>query len=166
MNAELQYEISRFYYQEAYLLDSRKFEEWLELLTDDIRYRMPMRITRENKDGSNILEDMSYFEESKKSLTTRVKRLRTTSAWAEDPAPRTRHLVTNIVIEDGSTEDSLVVRSSFLFLRSRAGDSEMEQLCGERLDVLRKVNNQWKIAARKIIPDQAVLGVMNLSMFL
>ncbi|WP_019122683.1 aromatic-ring-hydroxylating dioxygenase subunit beta [Brevibacillus massiliensis] len=166
MNAELQYEINRFYYHEAYLLDNRKFEEWLDLLTNDIVYRMPMRVTCENKDGSNISENSLYFEETKKSLTTRVKRLRTTSAWAEDPAPRTRHLVTNIIIENGSADDSLSVRNSFLFLRSRAGDAGIEQLCGERLDVLRKVNNQWQIASRKIIPDQAVLGVMNLSMFL
>lgn len=165
MNADLYYEINQLYFREANLLDSRKFEDWLELLTDDIVYRMPMRVTRENKDGSDIVEDMAYFEETKKSLTTRVNRLRTTSAWAEDPAPRTRHLVTNVVIEEGS-EEHLQVRSSFLFLRSRASDAAVELLFGERMDVLRKVNNQWKIASRRIIPDQAVLGVMNLSMFL
>ncbi|MCI0846661.1 MAG: 3-phenylpropionate dioxygenase, partial [Chloroflexi bacterium] len=39
----LKYEIEEFLYEEAELLDERHFEEWLELLTDDIRYFMPMR---------------------------------------------------------------------------------------------------------------------------
>ena len=32
-----------FYYLEAELLDERKLREWFELLTEDIRYWMPMR---------------------------------------------------------------------------------------------------------------------------
>ena len=39
----LKNEIEEFLYQEAELLDGRNFEEWLDLLTDDIRYWMPMR---------------------------------------------------------------------------------------------------------------------------
>ena len=48
------------------------------------------------------LDEMAFFEENKQSLTARVKRLGTTSAWAEDPAPRTRHFVSNMMIEAGS----------------------------------------------------------------
>ena len=36
-------EIEQFLYQEAELLDERQFEDWLDLLTEDIRYWMPMR---------------------------------------------------------------------------------------------------------------------------
>ncbi len=39
----LKYEIEEFLYQEAEILDERRFEEWLDLLTDDMRYFMPMR---------------------------------------------------------------------------------------------------------------------------
>jgi 3-phenylpropionate/cinnamic acid dioxygenase small subunit len=167
MNAELQYQITEFLHREAYLLDHRKFEDWLDIFTDDLVYRMPLRVTREERDGSNINDNMTFFEETKKSLTTRVKRLRTTSAWAENHAPRGRHLITNILIEgQGSNADELQVRSSFLFLRSRGSDIDTEHLFGERLDVLRKVNGEWKIAARTIYPDQAVLTVKNISMFL
>lgn len=166
MNLQLQFEISNFYSTEAYLLDHRKFEEWLDVLTDDIVYRMPLRVTREEKDGSNINNDMAYFEETKVSLTTRVKRLRTSSAWAENHAPRTRHLITNVLIEEqGANPDEVTVRTSFLFLRSRGSDIQIEQLFGERLDTLRKVNGEWKVANRIIYPDQAVITTKNLSMF-
>ena len=39
----LKFEIEEFLYQEAELLDERRFEEWLELLTEDVRYFMPIR---------------------------------------------------------------------------------------------------------------------------
>ena len=34
-----------FLVREAELLDQRRYREWLELLTDDIVYRMPVRVT-------------------------------------------------------------------------------------------------------------------------
>lgn len=166
MNMELQYQITNYLNHEAFLLDNRRFQEWLDLLDENIIYRMPLRVTRENIDGSNLVNDMAFFEENKKSLTTRVNRLGTKSAWAEDPAPRTRHFVSNIMIEAGSDDNEIKVRSNFLFKRSRAGDIATEEIFGERLDVLHKVNGEWKIASRIIYPDQSVLTVMNLSMFL
>jgi 3-phenylpropionate/cinnamic acid dioxygenase small subunit len=166
MNAELHYEISELLYTEAYLLDHRKYKEWLELLTDDIVYRMPVRVTTENKSGTNLVNEMTHLEETKKSLTTRVNRLYTSSAWVDDPAPRQRHFVSNITVAPGSKPDEVQVRSYFLFKRSRGSDIETEQLFGEREDVVRKESGKWRIASRTIYPDQAVLSVMNVSMFL
>jgi 3-phenylpropionate/cinnamic acid dioxygenase small subunit len=36
-------EVADFLYREAELLDERRYEAWLALLADDIRYWMPMR---------------------------------------------------------------------------------------------------------------------------
>lgn len=166
MNMQLHYEVTRFLTREARLLDNRQFEDWLELLTDDVVYRMPVRMTRESKDPSGKDNAMAYFDESKKSLTTRVKRLRTNSAWAEDPPLHTRHFVSNIEVEPGDKPDELNVCSYFLTKRSRGVDHNVEQIFGERLDILRKVDGEWKLAARRVYPDQSILTVMNLSMFL
>jgi len=35
-------EIEQLLYREAHLLDERRFREWLDLLTDDIEYLMPL----------------------------------------------------------------------------------------------------------------------------
>lgn len=166
MNMELHYEITKFLTREARLMDDRKFEEWLTLLTDDIVYRMPVRVTRESKDKTGKDNAMTYYEESKKSLTTRVKRLGTSSAWAEDPPLHTRHFVSNIDIEPSGKADELNVVSYFLTKRSRGVDHDAEQIFGERHDVLRRVDGEWKLASRTIYPDQSILTVMNLSMFL
>ncbi|GAB7055579.1 MULTISPECIES: aromatic-ring-hydroxylating dioxygenase subunit beta [Paenibacillus] len=165
MNMETYFRVTHFYTREASILDRRLFNEWLDLLADDIVYRMPVRITREERDGSNIVDDMTFFEDTKTSLNLRVKRLSTTSAWAENPAPRTRHFVSNILVESESDQE-LSVRSHFLLMRSRASETEIEQLFGERMDVLRKAGDGFKICSRTIIPDQTILNLKNLSMFL
>ncbi len=36
-------EIQEFLFQEAEFLDNGHFSEWLELMTEDIHYRMPVR---------------------------------------------------------------------------------------------------------------------------
>src|SRR6266851_5295351 len=36
-------DVAEFLYREAEILDERRYEEWLALLADDIRYWMPMR---------------------------------------------------------------------------------------------------------------------------
>ena len=37
----LHHEVEQFLFHEARLLDERKFDDWLDLLTDDIHYWMP-----------------------------------------------------------------------------------------------------------------------------
>ncbi|MFK2826391.1 3-phenylpropionate/cinnamic acid dioxygenase subunit beta [Bacillus sp. B190/17] len=166
LNTGLQNEITQFLYKEAYLLDHRQYREWLGLLSEDIKYVMPLRVTVQNKMGSNINDEMTYFTDSKKDITMKVERLYTKSAWVEDPAPRQRHFISNVMIEQGSRPDEYKVRSYFLFKRSRASELNTEELFGEREDVVRKVDGGWEIAERTIYPDQSVLTVMNLSMFL
>ena len=39
-------EVEQFLYREARLLDERRFHDWLQLLTDDIRYWMCNRTNR------------------------------------------------------------------------------------------------------------------------
>ena len=41
----LKFEAEEFLYYEGGLLDSRRFDEWLNLLADDIHYWMPLRRT-------------------------------------------------------------------------------------------------------------------------
>lgn len=159
-------EISNLLHQEAYYLDNGMYKEWLELLAEDLSYQMPLRETAEGVGANNIAPDIDYFLETKTSLTTRVNRLYTKSAWVENPATRQRHFITNIMIEGTKNPDKYKVRSYFLYQRSRGSHHEIEQLFGERNDIVQKVDQQWKITKRLIKPDQAVLTTMNMSMFL
>ena len=166
MTPELQYSITQFLFHEAYLLDHRKYREWLSLLADDIRYVMPLRVTVDNNYSANISQQMTYYTDRKNDIAVKVERLYTKSAWVDNPAPRQRHFISNIMIEPASTEDEYKVRSYFLFKRSRGSDVNTEEIFGEREDIIRKENDEWRIAQRTVYPDQSVLTVMNLSMFL
>ena len=172
-------EVEKFLYREARLLDNRQFHEWLELLTDDVRYWMPIRSNRypvNSKaiiilDGSRYEEaevsseaELAFMDEDKDSLTRRIARLDTGMAWAEDPPSRTRHIITNIEVEPGDTEVELRAYSNFLMYRTRA-ETEQDFYIGSREDVLRRVGGQLRIASRKIVLDQTVLLAKNLSNF-
>ena len=179
MNEEVTREVEQFLYREARLLDERRFHEWLELLTDDIRYWMGSRSNRYPKsskaiailDPDRYVEDdltkeneLAIRDETKQTLSQRVARLDTGMAWAEDPPSRSRHLITNIEVEPGDAVSEFRVHSNFMVYRSRA-ETEQDFYIGARRDVLRRVAGAWKIAARKIILDQNVLMAKNVSIF-
>jgi len=157
-------EILEFLHQEAELLDTRRFSEWLELMTEDIRYNMPVRSNRAHT-RSNYIEKTEIFSENMASLRMRVKRLTTDFAWAENPPSRTRHLVTNVRVRATDNPEELEVRSYILVYRNRSNSSSADILSGERTDVMRKVEGSWHLAARTILLDQVVVGSRNLSIF-
>jgi len=179
MRDEIIREVEQFLYKEARLLDNRQFHQWLELLTDDLRYWMPIRSNRypvNSKaisilDGSRYEEsevssenDLALMDEDKDSLTRRIDRLDSGMAWAEDPPSRTRHIITNIEVEAGDSQDELKVYSNFFMYRTRA-ETEQDFYIGSREDVLRRDNGQLRVASRKIVLDQTVLLAKNLSNF-
>lgn len=168
MGHELWHEVQDFLVHEARLLDERLFEEWLDLFTDDVVYWMPERLnpleSNDPADGVSKPGDLALFEDTKATLRTRVARLATGMAWAEVPPSRTRHLITNVQVDVGDAESEVKVRSNFMVYRTQLEHSQ-DIFVGMRDDVLRKVGDQWKIARRTILLDQAVLSSPNLSVF-
>jgi 3-phenylpropionate/cinnamic acid dioxygenase small subunit len=162
---ELYLEITNLLHQEAFYLDNGMYKEWLDLLAEDLTYQMPLRETAEGVGANTIAADIDFYHETKTALSTRVNRLYTKSAWVENPATRQRHFISNIVVEGTSDLKEYKVRSYFHFMRSRGSHHEIEQLFGERNDIVRKIGDQWKISKRLIKPDQAVITAMNMSMF-
>jgi biphenyl 2,3-dioxygenase subunit beta len=163
----LRNEIEEFLYAEAELLDNRRYEEWLDLFTDDCHYWMPLRSTRVSGDEEHELTrewENSYFDDDKPTLRQRVAKLSTPFSWSEEPPSRTRHMVTNVRIRDAAGPDALTVVCNFIIYRTRLATDE-DFWIGERQDTLRKVSGQWKIATRKIFLDEAVLKSKNLSTF-
>jgi 3-phenylpropionate/cinnamic acid dioxygenase small subunit len=165
----LQYAVEQFFYFEAGLLDERRFDEWLDLFDDDVRYWMPTRFNRLRKDMTQEFStdtDVALFDEDKRSLEVRVKRLKTGRAWAEEPSSRTRHMINNVRIFDTDSSGDLDVRCNFYLYRSR-GERQVDHFVGTRVDLLRPAagNKEFKIAKRTIFLDQSVILANNLSVF-
>lgn len=87
-------EVKDFYREETRLLDGHRYEEWLDMLTEDVRYQVPLRETREEPD-KEIQGNFYHVNDDKFQLELRVERLETEFAWSEDPPTRTRHLLFN-----------------------------------------------------------------------
>jgi 3-phenylpropionate/cinnamic acid dioxygenase small subunit len=157
-------EVLDFLFREARLLDAYDHVAWLELLHPEIEYRMPVRLTRMPKDGLGFDDEMEFFTENFSSLNTRVQRLQTEQAWAEQPNSRARHFVANTLVERLPGGD-LQATSAFLVTRTRS-DLPYDMFTGERLDTLRRGDAGRLLLARRIIHfDQTVLRAMNLSIF-
>jgi 3-phenylpropionate/cinnamic acid dioxygenase small subunit len=160
-------ELMQFYIREAWLLDERKFQEWLGLFTEDVLYFMPRRKNvprRESHREVTPLGDLALIEDDKRYLEMRVARLETGMAWAEDPPSRTRHMVGNLVAEPLDSGD-VQAKTAFLVYRSHL-ETDHQLLAGSREDVLRRVDGAWKVAKRTIVLDANVLLDKNLSIFL
>ena len=169
MDSELRRQVEDFLYLEAELLDERKLREWFVLLSEDIRYWMPIRHNTLERPGA-VSEELSkpgesyYFDDDIKSLKIRVERAYSKIAWAEVPPSRTRHLITNVRIKKDDGKE-LEVHSNFMVYRTRM-ETDKDLFVGTRHDVLRRLNGGFKIARRTIILDQAVLDAKNISVFL
>ena len=164
-------DVAEFLYREAELLDERRFEEWLELFTDDVHYWMPLRRNvpraEPEREFSRAGADVNWFDEGKDTLTRRVKQILTGIHWAEEPPSRICHMISNVqvvIAPPGASSGEVTVKSRFLVYRNRV-ETETDFLVGKREDVLRRVNGGWQIARRKIILDQNVLLAKNLTVF-
>ena len=168
----LKQDVETFLFHEANLLDDRRYEDWLELLTDDVRYWVPMR--RNVKFGELEREftregqDINWFDEGKATLTQRVRQILTGVHWAEEPLSRISHLVTNVEIiaatPTAADAGEVSLRCRFIVYRNRV-ETETDLLVGRREDTLRRVDGQWRIAQRQVFLDQNVLLAKNLTFF-
>lgn len=169
VSADVQHEIEQFLYDEAALLDAHRYDDWIALFADDVRYWMPVRSNRLCREADREVagpRDAAFFDETKEHLLQRIRRLETGMAWAEDPLSRTRHLVTNVRIFPHS-DDELEVECAFLCYRTRL-ERDMDLFVGRRTDVLRRAGTEagWLIATRTLLLDQSTLLAKNLSTFL
>ena len=168
----LKQEIEEFLYREAELLDERRYEEWLDLFTEDAHYFMPMRrnVPRDELEREFTREgiDVNWFDEGKDTLGRRVKQILTGVHWAEEPPSRICHMISNVQLlhasPAGPAPTEVSVKSRFLIYRNRV-ETETDFLVGKREDLLRRVDGHWRIARRKIVLDQSVLLAKNLTVF-
>jgi 3-phenylpropionate/cinnamic acid dioxygenase small subunit len=162
MNIELHHEIQQFLIREARLIDEGRFDEWLGLFTDNAHYLMLGSACRDQASAEETR--LALIQDDRQGLDLRVRRLSTGTAHAEQPPSRTRHLITNVEVEEGARDNEVRVFSNFLLHKSRL-EREEETFVGRREDLLLRENGGWKIASRKIVLDHNVIPGKSLSVF-
>jgi 3-phenylpropionate/cinnamic acid dioxygenase small subunit len=161
-------QMHRWMVDEAYILDAQNYDDWLDLLAEDIHYIMPVRVTTALGSGYDSAPGMAHFDENKYSLSRRVARFLTEHAWTEDPPSRLRHHITNVRTFATDDPDHLVVDTGVLLYRSRGDVREPALISAGREDLLRRDagGEGWLLARRTILVDDSVLRTQNLAIFL
>ncbi|MEC9341878.1 MAG: 3-phenylpropionate/cinnamic acid dioxygenase subunit beta [Pseudomonadota bacterium] len=167
VDRETHFEIERFLVREARLLDQERLHEWLELLTPDIRYLLPVNEIRYRDDTAPIgtATGTHIFDEDYRQLEMRVNRMDTKLVWFEDPKNIARRLITNIDAEWTDVPGEADVYSTFLVYRNRRQRDET-WLVGAREDRLRLTDTGWRLARRNILLDQRVVLDKNLHLMM
>lgn len=164
---DLHFELEKRLYEEAELLDDGYIREWFEtVLHRDITYDIPLRVTLEKKADPRSQSWGWLMQEDWNSLHTRVRRLDTEYAWAEDPRTRTRRFITNIRVGEAEGEGVSSVRSNILVYWARESSDEYKLLSGERHDIWVLNDAIWTLRQRRVLLDHTVLVTHNLSIFL
>lgn len=167
MTPELQFEIEQWYYREARMLDGRQYQQWLQLMSDQINYSMPARVNKQVNNRDRGKEEMISVErelertqdatgcplreENFAFLMMRVDRAYKMNSWAENPPARTRRIIGNVEVleRDG---DQLKVVSNFHLFYARPGTRDFIY-SGQRRDTLQKNGEGYKVLNREIIMD-------------
>lgn len=166
--ADEQRALERFYFHEARLLDNRQYQQWLALVSPEIKYIMPARTNlmvnnRERGNESMISVDRELEwpdsmgcpirEETYVHLMVRVERAFKMNSWSENPPARTRRIVGNIELMQRG-DDQLSVLSNFHLFYARPGSANF-LYSGQRRDVLAPAEQGYSILKREVIMDYA-----------
>jgi 3-phenylpropionate/cinnamic acid dioxygenase small subunit len=148
-------EIQRFLSREAALLDRRQYRDWHALVTEDIRYRVSAQVSRDVQAG---MLDYAIIDEDPTGLRARVEQIANPKlTHAENPASLTRRFISSIEASTGNKAGEFLVSSSILVYRNRTSLPEEGFYCGERRDVLRKVDGTLRLASRDVRLDQVLV---------
>ena len=157
-------EAQRFLHHEAAVLGRRAYEDWLALLTEDVRYLVLARLARRAEAGP---VDVAIVDETLPSLALRVRQLADPRlSHAENPPSLVRRFLSNFQVETAASPDCYAVEANILVWRGRGTIPEGGFYVGARRDVLRRTASGLAVARREVRLDHTTLPDGALSIIL
>lgn len=155
---ETQWQIEQFLYREARLLDTYKVRDWFALLTEDIRYRIPVieRVYGRVEQYSDDTPSAVYVDHDRMFIEMRLTQFESGIQHSETPVSVTQRIVTNVLVEPAPAENELLAYSHIQTTQIRHGDMETVWRA-RREDRMRRVDDQWMLAERNVILLSSVL---------
>jgi 3-phenylpropionate/cinnamic acid dioxygenase small subunit len=118
MTAPADVELIAFVVHEARLLDEHRFEEWLELFTEDGHYWMPLEW---GQTDPKLHASLMY--EDKLLLRIRVERLKGNRTFSQKPKSRSHHLLQQSTVDTRDhAAGSYLVHTPFHYVETRLDD--------------------------------------------
>lgn len=152
--------VEAFLYEEAQLLDDRRFRDWLALFLPDGYYWVPSSPEQQDRE-----DGFSIINEDQAGMLIRIERLEHPAAYTEQPMRRTCRSVSNIVVLE-ETGSLVRVRSKLVLHDYRVCDfatDEARVFCGTQFHDLQKQDDSFAIASRRfdLISSEASLPVIS-----
>ncbi len=111
-------DIIGFIRHEARLIDEQRFDEWLDLFTDDGRYWMPL-----DPDQTDWKLQQSLYNEDVFLLRLRCERLKSAKTYSQKPKSRCHHLLqTPEITRDGANFSTW---TAFHYLETRLDEQTL-----------------------------------------
>lgn len=140
--ALLQHAVEQFLYRQAELLDTRQWQAWIDLFTDDGVYWMPPEPSHTTWEGMPAI-----FAEDRNLMTVRMKRVLHPDAWSQRPLWGTSHVVSNVVIEKAMNRE-VHVRSRFHMIELRR--DEVRHFAGSYRHHLQRTGDGLRIKLQRV----------------
>jgi benzoate/toluate 1,2-dioxygenase subunit beta len=140
--AGLRERVEEFLFYEAKLIDEHRYEQWLELWTDDGLYWVPA-----NSDDADPARQAMIIYDNRARLGDRIYRLTSGAAWAQQPRSRTRRLISNVEVRE--TDGGYAVESNCLIAEMRR--TRQDIFAARVLHTLRPAGDSFRIALKKVL---------------
>lgn len=145
-------------FTEARILDERRFEDWLDLFSQDCLYWLPI---------VDVVGEPSLIHDNRDAMEERVFRLLNTTVHAQIPASRTQHDVSNLEV-DNQRGGGAIIRCNQVVHEVRVGAPGQNGIGSLRSIPARceyKVvwEDDWKIREKKCLLLQRDLPLYNLT---
>jgi 3-phenylpropionate/cinnamic acid dioxygenase small subunit len=138
-----QHDVEQFLYKQSELLDTKRWQDWIDLFAPDGIYWMPPAPQYKTWDGQPAI-----FAEDKNLMTVRMNRVLHPDAWSQRPLWETNHVVSNVVITKENKSGDVEVRSRFHMLELRRDD--VRHFAGSYLHTLKKTKKGYAIKLQRV----------------
>ena len=136
--------IENFLYREARYMDENNYDAWLELYAEDALYWVPC-----NQDDIDPAREISIYYDDRARLETRITRLKSGMAHAQEPKSRLLRLISNVEIGDEADNGEVTVYANFHVTELRR--SRQRLIAGRTTHQLRPVNGSYQIVLKKVV---------------
>lgn len=141
---DTQREVEQFLYRQADFLDGQRWQDYIDLFTEDGHYWMPASPEQTSGEGAP-----SIFYEDKNLMMVRMKRVQHPDAWSQKPMWGTNHVVSNVMIDSENPKTGeIVARSRFHMLELRRDATR--QFGGSYVHHLKRTRDGFKIKLQRV----------------
>ncbi|WP_419914046.1 aromatic-ring-hydroxylating dioxygenase subunit beta [Hoeflea sp.] len=149
-----------FVYEESRMIDDGRFDEWLDLWTEDGYYWMPLDYKQEDP---HLVTSLLYEDAFLRKL--RVERLKGERTFSQKPKSRCNHVLSRPFVDEMDRENGLfVTHTSFHYVETRLDEQILLAATARHELVL--VDDALKIRLKRVdlLNSDAAFG--NIQLFL